>query len=294
MKLADRIFRRSRGNGKDQYYITSPFGWRKDPISGEYKGHKGCDYGTHGNKWAQYALEDGTVESYYKDYYGALCVRVAYPRLGIRCTHAHLDKVFVKTGQKVNKDTVLGNTGTTGYSTGVHLHLGVQKIGSSTWIDPETIDYKEEVKPAPTPTPETKDLKFKVGDKVYIEGALYVSSDAKAPSNIIAKRKTEITRVNPGSAHPYNTTGDLGWMDESSITKYTEPAPKPSKEICKGDSVRIINKGNGSSDGDAGTAYGIGWVRKVLAVHSGKPYPYQVGNNSGTTGFYKANALEKI
>ena len=76
MKLATRTFNKNRGTGADEYYITSPFGWRKDPISGEWKGHNGCDYGTHGNKWAQYALEEGTVENVYKDDYGANVVRV--------------------------------------------------------------------------------------------------------------------------------------------------------------------------------------------------------------------------
>lgn len=143
MKLADRIFRKSRGKKKNQYYVTSSFGWRKDPISNKYKGHNGTDYGTFGEKYPQYALEDGIVESYYKDNYGALCVRVKYPRIGYRLTHAHLDSVKVKTGQKVTKNTILGYTGTTGYSTGIHLHLGVQKIGSSTWLDPEKINYEE-------------------------------------------------------------------------------------------------------------------------------------------------------
>lgn len=181
MKLAERTFRRecSKAKKKGCYYITSKFGWRKDPISGEYKGHKGCDYGTNGENYKQYALEDGTVEKSYRDGYGAICARIAYPRLGIRLTYAHLDKIYVKTGQKVTKDTVIGLTGTTGYSTGVHLHLGVQKIGKSTWIDPETIDYqeKEEVKPIEPEKPkedskEKEDKKdtIKPGDTVIVNG----------------------------------------------------------------------------------------------------------------------------
>lgn len=168
MKLATRIFRRERGNKADEYYVTSPFGWRKDPISGEYKGHTGVDYGTHGNKWEQYALEEGYVESTYKDAYGALCVRIAYPRLGYRCTHAHLDKITVSKGQNVTHNTIIGYTGTTGYSTGVHLHLGVQPIGDTNWIDPESIDYSE------TPTPAPSDFPFygivRKGSKLYTKG----------------------------------------------------------------------------------------------------------------------------
>jgi murein DD-endopeptidase MepM/ murein hydrolase activator NlpD len=143
MKLATRIFRR------DDYYITSPFGWRKDPKTGEKKFHAGCDYGTYGQKWPQYALEEGTVETVYTDNYGAKIVRIRYDRLGYRCTHCHLDSIVVHTGQVVDENTLLGYTGMTGYATGVHLDLRVQYNGSSTYVDPESFDYE----PAPGPTP---------------------------------------------------------------------------------------------------------------------------------------------
>lgn len=146
----------------------------------------------------------------------------------------------------------------------------------------------------PTPAPTPTELKFNVGDKVYIEGPLYVSSNAGEATGHCGGKETKITRVNPGSAHPYNTTGDLGWMDESSIKKIEEPKPAPSTGLQVGDKVRIINTGNGSSTGDSNTAYGLGWTREILNVYEGREFPYQVGNKSGTTGFYKANALEKV
>ena len=46
--------------------------------------------------------------------------------------------------------------------------------------------------------------------------------------------------------------------------------------------------------GTANTAYGIGWERQILKIWEGRLYPYQVGNNTGTTGFYKVDALQKI
>ena len=75
----------------------------------------------------------------------------------------------------------------------------------------------------PTPTPSGK---FNIGDEVILNGPIYVSSNATTPANTIKNKKTKITRKNPGSAHPYNTTGDLGWCDESSLTK-VQPTPKP-------------------------------------------------------------------
>ena len=65
-------------------------------------------------------------------------------------------------------------------------------------------------------------MKFKVGDKVIINGSLYKSSNATTPSSSVKNKVTYITRVAKGSKHPYNTTGDLGWMNESDIKLYNE------------------------------------------------------------------------
>ena len=156
--------------------------------------------------------------------------------------------------------------------------------------------YKPTPKPEPTPSD-----KFNIGDKVIINGALYVSSNATSASGSVSNKVTNITRKNPGSAHPYNTTGDLGWMDESSIRKAEEPKPQPAPQpapqptgLQVGDRVKITGTGNGSSYGDSNTAYGIGWKRQILKIWSGRPFPYQVGNSTGTTGFYKESSLQKL
>lgn len=148
--------------------------------------------------------------------------------------------------------------------------------------------------PVPQPTPGPSD-KFNIGDRVVINGPLYVSSNAASPAGSVSNKTTNITRKNPGSAHPYNTTGDLGWMDESSIRKADEPQPTPQPTgLQVGDRVRITGTGNGSSYGDSNTAYGIGWERQILRIWSGRPFPYQVGNSTGTTGFYKESSLQKL
>lgn len=151
--------------------------------------------------------------------------------------------------------------------------------------------------PAPTPTPGASD-KFNIGDKVVINGPLYVNSNASSPSGSVSNKVTTITRKVVGAAHPYNTEGDLGWMDQSSISKYNEPTPTPTPTpaptgLSVGDTVKIVGTGNGSSYGNSNTAYGIGWTRQILRIWDGRPFPYQVGNGTGTTGFYKAEALQK-
>ena len=139
MKLAERIFRRN------DYSLTSPFGWRIHPVTKQQSFHSGTDYGTKGQKWNQYALENGVVLSAGVDRAGAnaLFAWVSYPRLGIKCLHYHLDQVLVKTGQGINANTIIGTTGTTGRSTGIHLHLGVKSLKTNVYFDPESYDYSE-------------------------------------------------------------------------------------------------------------------------------------------------------
>ena len=166
----------------------------------------------------------------------------------------------------------------------IYLPSDVQKI----------VDGGSQPTPAPTPGPSDK---FNIGDKVTINGPLYVSSNAASPSGSVSNKVTNITRKAVGAAHPYNTTGDLGWMDESSITKYVEPTPTPApapRELAVGDTVKIVGTGNGSSYGGSNTAYGLGWTRQILGIYPGRPFPYRVGNSTGTTGFYAANALQRL
>lgn len=78
---------------------------------------------------------------------------------------------------------------------------------------------------------------------------------------------------------------------ETVTVEPVQTVEEPSLKV--GDSVKIIGTGNGSSKGTANTAYGIGWTRSILKIWDGRQYPYQVGNKTGTTGFYKAEALQK-
>jgi len=91
--------------------------------------------------------------------------------------------------------------------------------------------------PTPDPTPVTTQ-KFKVGDRVVINGSLYTSSNAKSPAGSVSNKTTNITRYAAGAAHPYNTTGDLGWMNESDI-KLASSTSGTSDKIVKGSKVKF-------------------------------------------------------
>ena len=92
--------------------------------------------------------------------------------------------------------------------------------------------------PAPIPEPIKPTLKFKIGDQVVISGKLYASSNATIATASVLGKVTKITRVVAGAKHPYNTTNDLGWMDESSIQFYNNTVPKETIKV--GDKVKVL------------------------------------------------------
>lgn len=89
----------------------------------------------------------------------------------------------------------------------------------------ENPNYKRANDPKPTPSK----LKYKIGDKVILNGQLYGNSDGGNPGQIVKNKVTNITRIAEGHLYPYNTTGDLGWMAEVHIELYKEPEPEKLK-----------------------------------------------------------------
>ncbi|NLD17557.1 MAG: M23 family metallopeptidase [Tissierellia bacterium] len=123
MDNIEKIFHR-----KDGIRISSEFGWRTSPITGKSEFHRGVDFATNGRTLPQYALDDGYVARCGIDNTNAIFAEVAFTKLGIVGQYYHLSKLNVKLGQKVNENTIIGNTGTTGNSTGIHLHFGMYPI----------------------------------------------------------------------------------------------------------------------------------------------------------------------
>ena len=150
------------------------------------------------------------------------------------------------------------------------------------------IDY---VNPEPTPAPTPVTRKFKVGDRVVLNGHLYADSYGKGQGAMRNNYVTTIGIVNndANASKPYNVGNKEGWVAEGNLQLYTEP----SANLQVGDVVIITGTGNSSSNGNANTAYGIGWERVIMHIWEGRAYPYQVGSNGITTGFYKASALRR-
>ena len=144
MRLADRIFRRS------DWRMTSPFGMRRHPSTGQQSMHNGTDYSTGGQNWPLHAIESGTVTGTGFCSSRGNFVVVNYPRLGRELHHFHMQRVDVRQGQSVSEGAVIGTAGSTGQSTGVHLHLGLRPNGGGAWQDPHAFVYSP-----PTAPPQT-------------------------------------------------------------------------------------------------------------------------------------------
>jgi murein DD-endopeptidase MepM/ murein hydrolase activator NlpD len=116
---------------KGKYQITSPYGWRKHPITGKRRLHAGVDLVTGRAKTAVIAPEDGLIiearKSTAKD--GGYGYYVKYRGIS-GATHlmAHLEEgsLAVKAGDRVKQGKKLGIMGTSGASTGIHLHWEVR------------------------------------------------------------------------------------------------------------------------------------------------------------------------
>jgi murein DD-endopeptidase MepM/ murein hydrolase activator NlpD len=113
-------------------YITSPYGMRFHPILHIWKLHDGTDFGA-GCGTPIHAAADGVVtDKYYNGGYGnrLFVSHGVINGSSITTVYNHLSKYKAHVGQRVKKGQVIGYVGTTGYSTGCHLHFMVYQDGN--------------------------------------------------------------------------------------------------------------------------------------------------------------------
>lgn len=112
--------------------LSSPFGSRTDPILGTPAFHSGLDFRTAAGT-AIRSTAAGTVEKAgWNGGYGQM-VEINHGN-GLSTRYAHLSDIDVVEGQKIDAGTVIGNAGSTGRSTGPHLHYEVRRNGDA--LDP--------------------------------------------------------------------------------------------------------------------------------------------------------------
>lgn len=118
---------------KSGTYITSGYGVREHPIQGVIKQHTGIDIGNAGFGAPVIAAADGVVTM--AGYYGGYgnCVIINHGN-GISTLYGHGQKILTEVGKEVKKGDLILEVGSTGNSTGPHLHFEVRINGSC--VDP--------------------------------------------------------------------------------------------------------------------------------------------------------------
>ena len=157
---------------------------------------------------------------------------------GMYTLYAHMkyNSVNVKVGQRVSRGQVIGYMGNTGYSFGAHLHFEVRNENDQ-YIDPTSFvdaDLPASKMPEPAPTP--VELKYKVGDRVKINGVYKSSTDSEkiAPAVTVGK----ITKILEGAKNPYLLeNGNIGWVNDNVIVSIFEEPKNDSIKV--GDLVRV-------------------------------------------------------
>jgi murein DD-endopeptidase MepM/ murein hydrolase activator NlpD len=104
-------------------YITSNFGMRKDPISGELSFHTGIDLRANTGASVMASMEGVVSVIGENRLYGKFII-LSHPN-GYKTMYAHLNAVSVKQGDKAAQGRKIGEAGNTGYSTGAHLHFTI-------------------------------------------------------------------------------------------------------------------------------------------------------------------------
>ncbi len=113
--------------------ITSAFGWRTHPISGTQRMHSGTDVGA---PLGTPVLATYSGEVSHADWSGGYGLMVVLRHLeGTQeSRYAHLSDIYVQPGEWVEQGTVIGRVGSTGYSTGPHLHFEWRHLTEQGWV----------------------------------------------------------------------------------------------------------------------------------------------------------------
>ena len=137
------------GNGNRQLLFpilgsaitTSGFGWRMHPIVGQWLMHAGKDFAAPEGTPVVAALSGTVLSSGLAGGYG-VAVELDHGDPPRRTLYGHLSEIYVQAGQTVRQGEVIGRVGSTGLSTGPHLHFELRRPEGDGWVatDPGDLD----------------------------------------------------------------------------------------------------------------------------------------------------------
>ncbi|MCP5045581.1 MAG: M23 family metallopeptidase, partial [bacterium] len=105
--------------------VSSDFGWRKDPIDGKTRFHNGIDFQVPPNTPVKSFMAGEVISSGWEKGYGYM-VEIQHPN-GFITRYGHNSKLLVKKGDNVEAGELIARSGSTGRSTGPHLHFEIRK-----------------------------------------------------------------------------------------------------------------------------------------------------------------------
>ena len=195
--------------------ITSGFGYRTDPKTGKRTYHAGIDLISSVGNRNLFAVDDGYVQKVVNNQSKATTgygnyIWVRYPRYNLSLLYAHCFSIKKKKGDNVKKGDIIAIEGSTGKSTGTHLHLGMTKIVSDTWLNPTKYDV------LPDKYNLTRTLKkgCKGNDVKELQKVLKVNADGIFGNDtLIAVKKFQKSKsLKADGVVGKNTAHKLGWL----------------------------------------------------------------------------------
>ncbi len=127
--------------------ISSIFGWRHHPILGTTRFHAGTDMSAPLGTPVVAAMSGDVAIANFMGGYG-LSVVLSHANGDRKTLYAHLSEVFVKPGDTVKQGEVIGRVGSTGLSTGPHLHFEVRELTPEGWVARNPENFLGQVGPA--------------------------------------------------------------------------------------------------------------------------------------------------
>jgi murein DD-endopeptidase MepM/ murein hydrolase activator NlpD len=159
----------------DSTRVTSKFGMRRHPLLGYSRMHKGIDFGAPYGAPIM-AATDGVVS--FAGWHGGHGRYVMVRHDGnLTTAYAHMSRMLVKTGTRVSAGQVIGYVGSTGLSTGPHLHYEVYRNGVA--INPRSLRFASVMQLA---GPELTRFKAKFADLLSLRSNNQTREAAASPS----------------------------------------------------------------------------------------------------------------